>query len=227
MKTQYYKAGTASIGLALACALGLAACGGGEEQFPDQIVSVTLINVTQPGLKLKLNGGAPAEVDHTKGFFSFSPGITANTAYKVELASATDIPPNATKCEVLRGTGNVGINPPSDIVVLCTLITYKLGGSITGNFTGEMIINNGSATTTVQTGATAFELPPVPEAVPYSVTLLKTPTTGTCTVSPARPASPAMPAVGDTPAEPAKSAYAAPIGTMPKGDLTNLNINCN
>ncbi len=221
MNIKNYRASTASIGLALACALGLSACGEGEEQFPDQPITVFLLNVTEPGLKLKLNGGAEESVD--KGDrFKFANAITANTAYKVELGSS--LPSNAISCEVLRGNGNVGISPPQDIVVNCKLITYKLGGKITGNFTGEMIINNGSATTSVKAGATSFELPPVPASIPYAVTILKKPDTGNCTVSPARPATAALPDAN--PPVPAQDAYAAPIGTMPKGDLLNLNINC-
>lgn len=218
MKTQYYRASTASIGMALACALGLAACGEGEEQFPDQTVVTSLINVTQPGLKLKLNDRAAVDVAPGDRYVFLEP-ITANTNYKVELVPNA-IPPNAISCEVLRGTGNIGIQSPLDMVVLCKLYTYKLNGTIKGNFTGDMVINNGSATTTVKAGATGFELAPVPEGIPYSVTILKKPDTGNCSVSPARPA------VAEAPGTPAQDAYTAPVGIMPKADVLNLNITC-
>lgn len=210
MKSHYYRASTASIGLALACALGLAACGGGKEQFPDQTIVAGLLNVTQPGLKLKLNGGTAHEVPPGNAFI-FPDKISANSAYKVELGG--QLPPNAISCEVLGGTGSVGIETPRTIGVECTLYTFKLGGSITGNFTGELVINNGSSTQTLQPGATRFELAPVPEGVPYSVTILSQ-GGNKCALTPARAAAPGVPFID------------APVGLMPKGELTNLNITC-
>jgi hypothetical protein len=216
MKTTYHRASKASIGLALACALGLSACGGGDEIFPDQIVVVNLQNVTEAGLKLKLNGGTPVSVPAGNRFLFTTQPVKANSAFNVELVSNTpaDLPTNAVSCEVLRGSGNVGISPPQDILVTCKLITYKLGGTITGPVPAELVINNGSSTRTIKPGDTTFELDPVPGNVPYSLTILKQTVPEKCAISQARPAAPPL------------EAYAAPIGLMPKQDLLNLNITC-
>lgn len=220
MKNKYFSRAT---GAALACALVLTACGRGEEPFPDQPIPVTLINVNKPGLKLRLNGGTPVDVAPAAGF-QFTQYVTANTAYKVELVEKADkvdgqvvyeVPTNAKTCRVINGEGNVGIYPAQGIAVSCELITYPLGGTITGPHAG-LVINNGSGTYTAAAAETAltaqFSLPPVPEEAPYSVTILKQPTNGTCVVSQA-----------DSTVTPP---IAAPVAKMPNGGVTNLNIKC-
>lgn len=220
MKNKYFSSATAG-GAALACALVLAACGRGEEPFPDQPIPVRLINVTEPGLKLRLNGGSAIDIKPGTAY-QFEQLVTANTAYKVELVEKADkvdgktvyeIPANAKTCTVFAGEGNVSIYPAQGIVVSCELITYALEGTITGPHAG-LVINNGSGTFTVPDTETRLEsrftLPPVAAGVPYSVTILKQPTGKTCTVSPAQ----------------ADPAIAAPVGTMPKAPVTNLNIKC-
>lgn len=196
-------------GIALACALALSACGGGDDEFPDVPIGVTLINVTEPGLKLKLNGGAPADVKEDLPGFYFTERVKPNSTYKVELASATSIPANATKCEVLAGEGTVGILEPNGITVSCTLITYKLGGTISGPRAGNIVVNNGSAQVSIPKEATTFELPGVAADVPYSVTILAQ-SGSKCSVSPAQATPP----------------IAAPAAIMPKADVVNLNITC-
>lgn len=197
-------------GIALACALALSACGGGDDEFPDVPIGVTLVNVTEPGLKLTLNGGAPEAVKENFNGFYFTERVKPNSTYKVELASPTSIPANAAKCEVTAGEGMVGILEPAGITVNCTLITYKLGGKISGPRASDLIVNNGSAQVTVAKDATRFELPGVAAGVPYSVTILAHPTGGNCSVSPAS----------------ADPVIDAPVGTMPKADVVNLNITC-
>lgn len=195
-------------GIALACALALSACGGSDDEFPDVPIGVKLVNVTEAGLKLKLNGGAAADVKENVPGFYFTERVKANSTYKVELFSATSIPANASKCEVFNGEGTVGILEPVGITVSCTLITYKLGGKISGPRNSNVVINNGSGQVSVPKEATSFELPGVAAGVPYSVTILAHPTNGTCTV------------------QPAQAGIDAPAGIMPKADISNLNITC-
>ena len=202
MKTKYL-----CTGAALACALVLSACGGDDDVFPDVPIQVNLAGVTQEGLTLKINGGAPVKVDPGT-LFTFPDKVPANSYYKVELGGT--IPPNATACTVFNGEASVGISIPDNIVVNCTLITYKLGGTISGPLTSALTINNGSGSVTVPANSTSFTLPGVPEGVPYSVTILKQPDAEECFMSPA----------GTNPA------VAPPVGTMPKGELTNLAITC-
>lgn len=205
MKIKYLTSGAA-----LACALALSACGGGDDEFPDVPIGVSLKNVSEPGLKLKLNGGTPEAVKEGFGGFYFSQRIKPNSTYKVELESATSIPTNATKCEVTNGEGTVGILEPAGITVTCTLITYKLGGTISGPRSSDVVVNNGSAQVVVPKEATRFELPGVPAKVAYSVTILSHPTNGSCTVSPAQTTPPVD----------------SPVGLMPAADVSNLNIIC-
>lgn len=196
---------TLRTGAALACALVLSACGGGDDVFPDVPMQVNLANVTQAGLTLKLNGGAPVAVAPGT-IFVFPDRVPANSLYKVELGGS--LPANAISCSVINGEASVGISVPTNIVATCVLYTYKLGGTITGTLPAEVVINNGSGSVTVPAGATSFALPPVPEGAPYSVTILRQPAGATCSVTPGN------------------ATIAAPVGIMPKAEIANLNVDC-
>src|SRR5690349_13787467 len=88
-------------GIALACALSLSACGGGDG---DLRVSGSATGVTKPGLVLTLNGGADLPVNQNGGFL-FSELVETDARYDVKVKS---VPPNVEKiedCVVTNGTG--------------------------------------------------------------------------------------------------------------------------
>ncbi|SHH55312.1 hypothetical protein [Massilia sp. CF038] len=193
-------------GVALACALGLASCGGGDNGQLQ--ISVTLVNVTKPGLKLQNNGG---------NFYDVPPGAVYSFPDLIPIDGSFDIvaqgqPPNTTKCEVVNGKKKATNISLQTIRVECTLITYHLGGTISGLTGDGLVLVNGTDKKTIPAGTTSFNLTvdpgnggavtgKVPEDAPYGVLIFNQPAGQTCTV-------------------------ANGTGKMPAADNATINITC-
>ncbi|MGX4643726.1 hypothetical protein [Massilia sp. SYSU DXS3249] len=165
-------------GIALACALGLSACGGGDG---DIYVGGQATGVTKAGLVLTLNGGSDLEVP-TSGSFLFKDLVETDSRYDVKVKS---VPPNVEKiedCVVTNGTGRAVFNV-SNVFVTCTIRKWDLGGSIVGlgNRTGLVLVN-GTDRVEIPANATEFKMAKVSEESPYGVTVLPTPGGPNCTV---------------------------------------------
>jgi hypothetical protein len=202
----------------LACALGLASCGGGNSGQLQ--IGVTLVNVTKTGLQLQNNGGAFHDVP-AGGFYAFPELIPIDGSFDVV---AQGKPANTTKCEVQNGKAKATNISLQKIRVVCTLITYNLGGTIsglTGPVGGEpadtgsgLILANGTDQKTIPVGAASFDMTlnagtatesgKVPEGAPYGIVIFKQPVGRSCAVNPASSAT----------------------GTMPAGDVTSVSISC-
>lgn len=202
----------------IACALGLASCGGGDQGQLQ--ISVTLVNVTKSGLQLQNNGGAFHDVP-SGSFYAFPELIPIDGSFDVV---AQGKPSNTTKCEVQNGKAKATNISLQKIRVVCTLITYNLGGSISG-LTGPtgteapdtgtgLILANGTDQKTIAVGATGFDMTlnagtatesgKVPEGAPYGIAIFKQPVGRTCAVNPASSAT----------------------GTMPAADVASVVITC-
>lgn len=189
----------------LACALGLAGCGGGNQGQLQ--ISVTLVNVTKTGLKLQNNGGTFYDVPAST-LYTFPDLIPIDGSFNVV---AQGQPPNTTKCEVLNGKAKATNISLQKISVVCTLITYNLGGTITGLTTDGLILANGvsqqaipanaTSFTMTQNAGTATESGKVPEGLPYGVVIFQQPVGHTCTIS-------------------------NNSGTMPAADVNSITISC-
>ncbi|MFL6674670.1 MAG: hypothetical protein ACJ8LG_15420 [Massilia sp.] len=176
MKSSYLGAS-----IALACALGLSACGGSSGNL---LLSGNAYGVTKDTLVLQNNGAhdvviSPAAVQPI--YFYFPDLIETDSDYNVTVKS---IPSNAEKCEVTNGKGRSAFNV-SNVVVVCTLKMHRLAGSITGlgNASG-LIVVNGSDRKPIDPGATSFEMSKVGEDAAYGITILQQPANLTCSVSP-------------------------------------------
>ena len=184
-------------GIALACAFGLSACGGGDG---DVYLRGTAIGVTKPGLVLTNNGGSDLAVD-TSGPFTFKDLVETDTRYFIEVKS---VPSNVEKkedCIVDNPTGRAVYNV-SNIIVTCTIRKWPLGGSIVGldNNSGLVLVN-GNDRVAIPAGATTFAMAPVSEDSPYGITILNQPTGRTCNVENG-------------------------TGTMPSGARTDVVVRC-
>jgi len=201
----------------LACALGLAACGGGDSGQLQ--ISVTLVNVTKTGLKLQNNGGTFYDVP-AGSIYSFPDLIPLDGSFDVV---AQGKPANTTQCVVENGKSKATNISLQKIRVVCTLITYNLGGSITG-LTGPaageaadtgtgLILANGTAQQAIGVGATSFtmtqnagtatESGKVPEGLPYGLVIFQQPKGRTCSVT-----------------------NNSGVGTMPAADVNSITISC-
>jgi hypothetical protein len=194
MKSSFLRAG-----VALACALGLSACGGGGGQL---VLAGNAYGVTKAGLVLQNNGGSDLAVAPTGANpvpFSFANLVEVDATYNVTVKA---IPPNAQSCDVSNATGRSAFNI-TNVIVSCTLKTHKLTGTINGlgNVSGLVIVN-GSDRKPIAAGATTFEMDPVGEDQPYGITVLPPQPSGlVCTVTNG-------------------------VGTMLTTDIANVVVNC-
>lgn len=175
MKSSYLRAGAA-----LACALVLSACGGGDG---DLVVGGQFSGVTKAGLVLQNNGGSDLVIAPTAsgtGQFYFPDLVETDTSYNVTVKPGS-IPSNVEKCEAFQNTGKVAFNITT-IGIFCTIKTHELKGTVSG-LTGTLVLVNGSDRVTVAPGATGFTMAKVNEDAPYGVAILTQPANQTCTVA--------------------------------------------
>jgi len=183
-------------GIALACALSLAACGGSDG---DLYLGGQASGVTQPGLVLTNNGGSDLAVDRS-GTFVFKDLVETDTRYFVEVKS---VPPNVEKkedCVVTNATGRAVFNV-NNVYVDCTIRKRALGGTIIGLDRDGLVLVNGTDRVEVPANATKLTMAPVSEESPYGITVLKQPVGLTCTVENAS-------------------------GKIPAGDINDVVVRC-
>ena len=187
-------------GIALACALSLSACGGGDG---DVYISGTAYGVTKTGLVLTNNGGDDLAVN-TSGRFVFSKLVETDAGYNVQVKS---VPSNVEKkedCVVDKASGKAVFNV-SDIVVVCKIRSHALGGTIIGLAGApNLALVNGNDRKDITPAGTAtqtFAMTPVSEDTPYGISILRQPDGRTCTVE-------------------------NPSGTMLAADINNVVVRC-
>ncbi|MDL2356650.1 MAG: hypothetical protein QFF03_15465 [Pseudomonadota bacterium] len=161
--------------VAFACALSLAACGGGGGNLS---LSGTVYGLVKDGLVLQNNGGTPYPVSAGTAVFVFPQLLKSDEDFNVTIKSS---PSNAV-CTVTNGKGRTGAYNISSVVVTCITNTYDLGGTISGDATGLVLVN-GADKLTVTAGQTSFKFNKVADGSPYGVTVLSQPTSGGRTCS--------------------------------------------
>lgn len=194
-------------GLALACALGLSACGGSDKG--ELQIGMQLSGVTKAGLQISNKGGAAVSVPPGIAFV-FPDLVPVDSDYDITVVAQ---PPNTDphSCTVLNGKGNTGAASPPFIAITCVVTTYALGGTVSGLTGTGLVVNNGSQSVTIPKDATTFsmsapttanpKLGQVPEGVPYGLTILTQPAGNTCTI-------------------------AKPAGIMPAAAVNDIAISC-
>jgi hypothetical protein len=173
MKSSILRAGV----VALACALGLSACGGGDG---DLYLTGTVSGVTKDGLVLTNNGGNDYAVVSPYTSFTFGNRISTDDVFNVQVKS---IPSNNESCVVTNPTAHANYYTIAQIYVTCTIKQHALTVAVNGLTTDGLILVNGSDKESVAAGATSVKMANVYEDGPYGVTILQQPTGQTCTVS--------------------------------------------
>jgi len=163
-------------GVALACALGLAACGGGDG---DLYLSGSVYNVTKEGLVLQNNGGDDLAIAAGQSVFQFANRVSTDDRFNITVKS---IPSNTSECVVTNPTARANYYTIAQISVSCVVKTHELPVTVTGLTTTGLVIVNGSDKREVTPG-TEVKLTPVYEDGPYGVTILTQPAGQTCTIS--------------------------------------------
>ena len=163
-------------GVALACALGLSACGGGDG---DLYLSGAVYNVTKEGLVLT-NGGDEVKVESPFTSFQFANRVSTDDAFDIKVKA---IPSNASSCTVNNGKARANYYTIYQISVTCTIKTHPLTVKVNGLTTSGLVVVNGADRKDVPVGTTKVDMTPVYEDGAYGVTVLTQPSGQTCTVT--------------------------------------------
>lgn len=189
---------TLRAGVALACALSLSACGGGDGEF---YLGGNVYGINKGNLVLKNESNGATVTLTQPGSFFFPDLVDADSDYNVVVESVPDNIAGKEACTVTKGKGKATFNI-NTILVVCTINTHKLTGTITGlGDKSGLVLVNGNNRVEVPAGATSFAMADVPEDSPYGITVLQQPADRNCTV-------------------------ANGTGTMLKADIANVQVNC-
>jgi formylglycine-generating enzyme required for sulfatase activity len=130
------------------------------------------------------NEGTESLSIFSDGIFTFSTPIPDFTEYNVTVFSEPSSP-NQT-CSVSNGSGTISGANVSNILIICSTINYKIGGTITG-LSGDVLVlqNMGSDNLDIYTEGEFTFSTSVPDLSDYNVTVLTQPSipNQTCTVS--------------------------------------------
>jgi hypothetical protein len=177
MKSSILRAGV----VALACALGLSACGGGSG---DLYLSGAVVGVTEDGLVLQNNGGDDTNVVYPYTGFQFGNRVSTDDQFNITVRKKPD---NADSCVVNNGKARANYYTIGQISVTCTIKQHALTVNVVGLTTSGLVIINGADRHDVSAGNDPAGTQTVPmasvsEGAAYGVTVLQQPTGQTCTV---------------------------------------------
>jgi hypothetical protein len=197
------KSSTLRAGLALACALGLSACGGGSGDL--YLTGQITGGVTADGLILQNNGGDDLVVPAGAASFQFANRISTDDEFNITVKQA---PTNSSvdKCHVLNGKARANYYTIGQIYVSCDINQIALSVTVNGLTGAGLTLVNGSDKKDVPAGTTNVVMAPVYQDGPYAVKVLNQPAGQTCTVT-----------GGDT---------GTGTGTVKATPITNVVVNC-
>jgi hypothetical protein len=166
-------------GIALACALGLAACGGGSG---DLYLQGGVSGVTKDGLVLQNNGGHDTAVVTPYTSFTFADRVSTDDLFNV---TVKEKPSNVESCVVNGGKAHANYYSIAQISVVCTIKVHRMVVSVTGLKNSGLVLINGAdrvAVPATVSGSTTAEMAQVYEDAPYGIAVLTQPAGQTCTV---------------------------------------------
>lgn len=165
-------------GIALACALSLSACGGGDG---DVYVGGTVTGNTKAGLVLTNNDGPRLEVPANQSTFLFPDLVETDATYNVKVVASPDntqpsTPGGTDGCKVVEGTGTgKAVFSVTTVQVVCTLKTFPLTVRVNGTHAAGLEIVNGSDRKAVAPTDTVVQMTQIPEGANYGVAVLAAP----------------------------------------------------
>lgn len=177
-------------GAALACALGLSACGGGSGDLP---LTVSIAGgVTKEGLVLR-NDSNGDEIAVPAGAASVQFAKYVSTDDEFNIVTKT-IPSNVSECKISSGKARANYFTVYNQrpTIFCTIKTHPLTVTVKGLVDPGLVLVNGAdrLAVTPNGGADlAVKMAEIPEDGPYGVTILSQPgtqaqpNTQTCTIS--------------------------------------------
>lgn len=181
---------------ALTVAAGLSACGGGTSSYT---IGGTVAGLQYPGLVLQNNLAndlplAPLGLDENKNVRNVNYSFPNEVEYGEPYSVTVKTNPQHQTCGPSSGTADTaGRLSVINAVIVCSLVSNTIGGTVTGLAAEGLVLTNGSAGGTVPVGKDAngaypasipFVFPiPVTFGQTYGVTVLTQPAGQTCTVT--------------------------------------------
>jgi hypothetical protein len=168
-------------GAALACVLGLSACGGGDGDLP---LTVTIAGgVTKEGLTLRnQSNGDEIKVPAGAASVQFTKYLSTDDEFNIV---TTTTPSNVDKCTITNGKARANYYTVYTTVptVFCSIKPHDLFVTVNGLTGSGLVLVNGSDRQAVTAGTNPAKMAQVPEDGPYGVTILAQPDTQTCAIS--------------------------------------------
>ncbi|MES2015114.1 MAG: hypothetical protein V4484_01360 [Pseudomonadota bacterium] len=208
--------------MALACALGLTACGGGGDELTLTISPI--YGLTKDGMTVRLNGGTKHAVAALATSFPFTnERVGTDSKFTIEIV---DQPPNAT-CTMINGSGTTGAYAPTGIAISCIATPHNVKAKVTGLLGSLTVVNSATNYTITPADLT---VDPVTHEKWYSFTR----TVGTDTIGQVGDGNTYSFGILTQPnAQPAPIVQVAQTcelangtGTMGDHDVTNVTITC-
>jgi FG-GAP repeat len=161
----------------LALALLLASCKIGRD--PSYTVGGTVSGLIGAGLVLQNNGGDNLAIS-ANGAFTFSTPLKKHRSYSVTVLTQ----PSGQTCTVANGSGSIGGDKVTNVVVTCVSNGFTVGGTVSGlTGTGLVLQNNGGNNLAI-TADGPFTFPPLlAGGASYIVTVLTQPSGQGCSVA--------------------------------------------
>jgi len=127
------------------------------------------------------NNGANNLTVSANGGFTFAASIASGSTYNVTVATT---PPGRT-CTVSNGSGTVTTSAITNVAVTCTLLTFTIGGNVSGLGGGQSVVlqNNGTNNLTVSVNGGFTFTTTIASGSTYNVTVATNPPGRTCTIS--------------------------------------------
>ena len=162
--------------VALACALSLAACGGGGGNL---VLGGVIYGLTKSGLELQNNNGPALAIQANQTGFAFPELLRNDEDYNVTVKTQ----PTGAHCEPSFNKGRTGAFNVQSVVVTCVTDSHALSGQVNNLKADGLVLINGSDRVTVPAGATSVVFAKVFDGAPYGITILSQPNGQTCTVA--------------------------------------------
>jgi hypothetical protein len=143
-------------------------------------VSGSISGLVTSGLKLK-NGSEVVTVSSGATTFVLSNPVAYGGSYAV----VVDNQPTGYTCSTSSASGAMGAQNITSVQISCALVSYTLGGTITGLASNGLSISNGAETIAIDANATSFTfVNKVAYGGTYSVSIATQPSNGyTCTIT--------------------------------------------
>ena len=125
------------------------------------------------------DNGADTQTISTDGVFTFPTPVKQGKAYAVTVLTQ----PTDQTCSVGNATGTMGTTKVTNVALVCSTNTFRVGGTVSGLLGNLVVQDNGGDALTVSANGKFVFATPVAQGSRYAVTIQTQPGTQTCTVA--------------------------------------------